>query len=132
MRERLMYVEAKARGHAGEAWVGLVSFSKTGATLYFNGRAYRTLNGSCYTANYCDVETGEPFWISGVKKRGTNRHPFGSGVIKVDRRAVSALLERLSAVAFDCSRYVVGDAADTSGRRAEWHEQENARLADDS
>jgi hypothetical protein len=29
--------------------------------------------------NYCDVDTDEDFWVSGVKKVGTDRHWAGSG-----------------------------------------------------
>jgi hypothetical protein len=121
-----MYVEEKDGGHSGEAWIGLVSFSKTGATLYFNGRAYRSLKGRGFTANYADVETGEQFWITGVKRRGTNRHQFGSGVIHVDRRAMPMLLKVLGTSALDPARFPVGDAIDTSVRRGELHEKENA------
>ncbi len=122
-----MYLEAKTSGHNGEAWIGLVSFSKTGATIYFNGRAYSGPTGNGY-----DTETGEPYWISGVKKRATNRHPFGSGRIRVDRPAVAALLAYLGATELDSSRYVVADAADTSVRRAEFHQQANEVLRQES
>jgi hypothetical protein len=128
MQERLMYVEAKGEGHSGEAWIGFVSFSKTGATLYFNGRAYRSLKGRGFSANYGDVESGEQFWISGVKKRGTNRHQFGSGVIHVDRRAIPTLLKVLGASVLDLARFVVGDVIDTATRRDELHEMENSAL----
>jgi hypothetical protein len=121
MHERLMYVEAKSGGHNGEAWIGLVSFSKTGATLYFNGRAYRSLRGRGFIANHYDGETGEPFWISGVKRRGTNRHQLGSGAIHVERRAVPLLLEILGRSTLDPGRFVVGEAVNTSARRAEMH-----------
>ena len=127
MRERLMYVEAKTSGHSGEAWIGLVSFSKTGSTLYFNGRAYRSLKGRGYIANYYDVETGEPFWISGVKKRGTNRHGFGGGRIHVERRALPRLLAVLAARSLDRSVFVVADASETATKRGELHDNENKR-----
>jgi hypothetical protein len=119
MQERLMYVEAKDGGHSGDAWIGFVSFSKTGAALYFIGRAYRSLKGRGVAANYADVETAERFWISGVKKGGTNRHKFGSGVIHVDRRAAPLLLRLLGASVLDPARFVVGEPVDTSARRGE-------------
>jgi hypothetical protein len=128
-RERLLYVECKTGGHAGEAWIGLVTFSKAGTTIYFNGLAYRSLKGRGFSANYADVETGEEYWITGVKKRGTNRHRFGSGLIHVDRRAVSPLLKHLGEDKLDPRRFVVGDAAETEPRLAELHEKEHRTLA---
>ncbi len=130
MQERLMYVENKSAGHGGEAWIGFVSFSKTGSTVYFNGRAYGRVGGRGISGNFADSETGEEFWISGVKKRGTNRHRFGSGIIRVDRRAVPALLKQLGATTLDRARFVTSDAADTSSRRRELHERENTALDD--
>ena len=123
-----MYVENKSGGDSGEAWIGFVSFSKSRTTIYFNGRAYRSLKGSGISANFVDIETGEQFWISGVKKRGTNRHRFGSGIIHVDRRAVSALLAELQVQELDPSRFVVADAAATQEKRREFHRKENERL----
>lgn len=128
MKERLMYVENKSGGDSGEAWIGLVSFSKSGTTIYFNGRAYRSLKGRGISANFVDIETGKQFWISGVKKRGTNRHRCGSGIIHVDRGAVSALLAELKVQKLDPSRFVVADAAPTQEKRAEFHRKQNERL----
>jgi hypothetical protein len=128
MKERLMYVEAITSNRDGEAWIGLVSFSKTGATLYFNGCAY-SVNSKGASAYCCNTETGARCWISGVKKRGTNRHRFGTGKIRVDRRAVPALIAYLGATELDSTRYVVADAADTATRRAELHQKANESLA---
>jgi len=79
----LRYVELK-NGYAdnGPAWIGYVTASKSGRTLYFNGRALRKFKGQdrdCNGGNYCDMETAESFWISGVKKDGCDRHWAGSG-----------------------------------------------------
>ncbi len=125
MNQKLMYVERKSGGHRGCAWIGLVSFSRTGATLFFNGRAHRSLKGSGISGNYADIETGEEFWISGVKKRGTNRHQFGGGAVFVDRAAVSALLQKLATSALDPASFVVSDAEDTTARRISLHHKEN-------
>jgi len=45
-----------------------VSFSKTGRSLYYRGRTFRSLNGAGFKANFYDVESGEHYWISGPKK----------------------------------------------------------------
>jgi hypothetical protein len=44
-----------------------------------------------------DVKTGEAFWVSGVKKSGSNRHWAGSGPVQIDddaRAEYQALLAR--------------------------------------
>jgi hypothetical protein len=72
MKPRIMYVECKAEGLSGPARIGRVTFSKTGRSIYYGGKTFRSLKGG-YKANYYDVETGEQYWISGPKKDGTDR-----------------------------------------------------------
>ena len=87
----LMYIELKS-GYAdnGPAWIGFVMTSKTKKTVYFNDHAFQKWNGA--NSNYYDVESGDEYWISGVKKRESNRHWAGKGKIKLDRRAVDQFL----------------------------------------
>ncbi len=96
MKHRLMYIELKA-GFAdnGPAWIGYASFSKTGATIYFNGQAFRSLKGSGIGANYFDIETGDEYWISGIKKNGEDRHWAGGGTVMIDRAAVKSYLSEV-------------------------------------
>lgn len=70
MKSRVMYIESKAGGLTGPARIGRVTFSKTGATVYYLGRAFQTLKGSGFKSNYFDVETGAHYWISGPRKDG--------------------------------------------------------------
>ena len=105
MIRALMYIELKS-GYCddGPAWIGYVKPSKSGQTLYWNDHAFQKCIG--VGANYVDIETGEEYWISGVKTRGTNRHWAGRGVIQIDRRAVDEYLAltgqtQLSAHAFE-------------------------------
>ena len=88
----IKYIELKT-GYAdnGPAWIGNVKESKTGKTIYFNNHAFQKCQG--IQGNYYDIETGEEYWISGVKKRESNRHWAGHGKIMLDRRAVPELLE---------------------------------------
>jgi hypothetical protein len=72
MRTRIMYIEDKSDGLIGPARIGRVSFSKSGRTLYYSGRSFRSLGGG-YKANYYDVETGDEFWISGPRRDGRDR-----------------------------------------------------------
>src|SRR5256885_1002633 len=57
--------------------------------------------------NYVDMETGESFWISGVKKNGEDRHWAGSGNVLVEAAAVAEYLKTIKAKALDASRYEV-------------------------
>jgi hypothetical protein len=87
MRPRVMYVELKT-GYAdnGPAWIGWVKFSKAGATVYYRGKALGRGHG--VSGNYFDVETGEEYWVSGVKKNREDRHWAGSGPVLIDPDAV--------------------------------------------
>jgi len=73
MIPRIMYIECKTGGLSGPARIGRASFSKSGATLHYAGREFRSLAGAAFKANYFDVETGEHFWISGCRKDGADR-----------------------------------------------------------
>lgn len=70
MKTRIMYIECKAEGMVGPARIGRVTFSKTGATLYYAGKSFQSLKGSGFKSNYFDIETGDRYWISGPKRNG--------------------------------------------------------------
>ena len=91
MIKDLMYIELKT-GYSddGPAWIGYVKTSKTKKTIYFNDQAFQKQNG-CYS-NYVDIETGDEYWISGLKKKESNRHWAGHGKIMIDQRAVDEYL----------------------------------------
>ncbi|MCQ4726653.1 mannose-1-phosphate guanylyltransferase [Anaerotignum faecicola] len=92
MIKDLMYIELKT-GYSddGPAWIGYVKTSKSRKTVYFNDRAFQKRTG--YYFNYEDVENGDKYWISGVKKRESNRHWAGRGKIIIDKRAVDWYLK---------------------------------------
>ena len=71
-RSRIMYIEYKGDGLVGPARIGRVTYSKTGSTLYYKGKAFQSLKGLGFKANYFDVETQEQYWISGPRKDGTD------------------------------------------------------------
>ncbi len=87
-RRRVMYVENKNGLIDGvQGRIGWVSFSKTGQTVHYQGRTLQKGNG--VSGNSFDVESGEEYWVSGVKRRGSNAHPAESGVsIEVDPDAL--------------------------------------------
>ena len=94
MKPQTKYIEQKS-GFSGNgpAWIGLVSFSKSGKTIYFNGRAFKSLNGTGISGNYYDLESGNEYWISGVKKDMSDRHKFGGGKIFVEKRILDDYLK---------------------------------------
>jgi hypothetical protein len=82
MKTRIMYIECKGNEISGPARIGRVTFSKSGKSLYYQGRTFHTLSGRGFKANYLDWECGEQYWISGCKKRGGDR--LYSGTIEID------------------------------------------------
>lgn len=94
MKSEIKYIELKSGfSDDGPAWIGLASFSKSGKTIYFNGKAFQTLNGNGIAGNYFEIETGDEYWISGVKKNQTDRHKFGGGKIFVEKRILNEYLK---------------------------------------
>ncbi|WDI31353.1 hypothetical protein PUV54_15495 [Hyphococcus flavus] len=80
-----MYIEDKSTGLNGPARIGRVTYSKSGKSLTYAGRTFRSLKGSGFKANYFDVETGEEFWISGPRKDGADRlYPESSAPVIID------------------------------------------------
>ena len=78
-----MYVELKSdHGDNGPAWIGRVKFSKTGRTIYYRGLTLQ--RGNVIGGNHFDVETGNEYWVSGIKKNGQDRHNAGSGPVEID------------------------------------------------
>ncbi len=84
MQPRIMYIECKSDPDelGGPARIGRVSFSKTGKTLYYGGRKFQSLHGRGFKANYFDAGSGAAYWISGCKKRGSDR--LYPGLIEID------------------------------------------------
>lgn len=104
----LRYIELKS-GHSddGPAWIAYAEKSQTGRTLYFNGRGLMKLKGQRRGesgGNYIDMETGEAYWVSGVKKNGQDRHWAGLGKVLVEAAAVAEYLRTIKAKTLDTSR----------------------------
>lgn len=83
-RFRVMYIETKETGLSGPARIGRVVFSKSGRTIYYGGRAFQSLGGQGFKANFFDVATGERFWISGPRRDGADRLYGGREPIEID------------------------------------------------
>ena len=89
---RLMYVESKAGDIDGHrARIGWVTFSKSGLTIYYRGRSFTRAKGGGISGNYLEAQTGDEYWISGLKARGENTHPserrFG---VQIDDDAIES------------------------------------------
>jgi len=108
MRTEIRYIELKT-GYSdnGSAWIGKVAFSNSGRTVYFLDKAFQRQRGAA--GNYIDLETGESYWISGVKKEGTNRHWAGGGRICLDRTLVDEYLRLTNQETIDENKIVLTD-----------------------
>jgi len=80
MKSRIMYIELKESNKildsgslSNFARIGKVEFSKTGKSIYYDGKTFQSLKGRGFKANYFDIETDEEYWISGCRKDGLDR-----------------------------------------------------------
>ncbi len=128
MKDRILYVELKSGyGDDGPAWIGKAKLSKSGRTLYFNGRAFQSLKGDGVQGNYVDVETEEEYWISGAKKSQQDRHWAGSGMVLIDETVVDEYLAFTGQENLDPKRFEVVQL-DHSPVAIRIHEHENRPL----
>ena len=82
---RVMYVENKQGLVDGaRARIGWVEFSKTGRTVRYRGLSLVAIGGRGTLGNFVDEATGEEYWVSGVKQRGSNALPGGPAAPVVD------------------------------------------------
>ena len=106
----LRYIELKSGyGGSGPAWIARVQLSRSKTTVYFNGRALKKAVGGGLSGNYFDVESGEEFWISGIKKNGEDRHWAGSGIIQIEAAAVEEYLAVRKLTTLDRKSHAVTD-----------------------
>ena len=107
----IKYIELKT-GYSdnGPAWIGRVKISRSGTTVYFNDHAFQKTIG--FSGNYKDVETGEEYWISGVKKDGTDRHWAGNGKIIIDKKIIPEYLEITGDKELDKTKFIVEEIED--------------------
>lgn len=83
-RSRIMYIEDKSEGLNGPARIGRVYFSKSGKSLYYQGRVFQTLKGSGFKANYFEIDSGDHFWISGPRQDQNDRLYGGFKDVEID------------------------------------------------
>lgn len=82
-KTQIMYVECKTGDlHRGSAWITKVRFTKSGRGVYFKDRLL--IRGNGVIGNFFDDETGDEYWVSGVKKNRQDRHVHGGGPVEID------------------------------------------------
>ena len=118
MKPDLRYIELKSGfNDNGPAWIGIAEFSKSGRTVYFNGKALKSLNGKGVSGNYYDLEDRDEYWISGIKKDGTDRHWARGGKIMIDRNVVNLYLSKVNFNVLDKNRFELTDIKPTDKQK---------------
>src|SRR5258708_9610492 len=101
----LRYVELKpGLSGNGPAWIGRGRLSRSGRTVYFNGKALKRSHSQGAGSHY-DLETGESHWVSEVKKNGEDRHRWGSGKVAIEAAVVDEYLELIGSTKLDKPRF---------------------------
>lgn len=67
-----MYVELKTDGLRGIGRIARVNFSKSGKSIYYDGRTLVKAKGVPLKANYFDEESLEDYWVSSPKRDGND------------------------------------------------------------
>ena len=126
MKSKIMYIENKSEGHSGSAWIGYAEFSKSGQTVYFDNKALKKLKTVGISGNHYDIETGEEYWVSGVKKNSGDRHKYGGGKVMLEKDCVEEYLKIINAESVDQRKYIVVEVEKTDKSR--FNEIENVEL----
>ncbi|MCH5279192.1 MAG: mannose-1-phosphate guanylyltransferase [Christensenellaceae bacterium] len=107
----IKYIELKTGYHDdGPAWIGRVKMSRSGNTVYFNDHAFVKQSG--VSGNYIDIESGDEYWISGVKKNGEDRHWAGNGKIIIDSKIIPEYLEIVGDNEINKTKFIIEDIED--------------------
>lgn len=114
MKSQIKYIELKTGyNDDGPAWISKVDFSKSGKTIYFNDKAFKgNGHGTCF-----ELETGDEYWISGIKKDGTDRHWAGTGKIMIDKNIVEDYLRLVNFKELDKNHFELVDILPTNKKR---------------
>jgi len=132
MKTEIKYIELKTGfNHNGPAFIGLVSFSKSGKTLYFNGKAFQRIGSDRMRGNYYDIESGDEYWISGVKKNQSDRHIYGNGKIFVEKRILNEYLKIINSQTLNTKLYEIVEI-DEEIPISKFNEMENQKYESDS
>ena len=93
-----MYVENKNGEIDGwSARIGWVTFSRSGRSIYYRDLVLKRIKGGGTSGNYYCEKTSQEFWISGIKKRGSNAHWAEPTKIYIDPDAAADYREIVGA-----------------------------------
>lgn len=107
----IKYIELKTGyNDNGPAWIGRAKISRSGNTVYFNNHAFEKCNG--ISGNFIDIESGDEYWISSVKKNGEDRHWAGSGKIIIDSKIIPEYLEIVGDKEINKTKFIIEDIED--------------------
>lgn len=107
----IKYIELKTGyNDNGPAWIGRAKISRSGNTVYFNNHAFEKCNG--ISGNFIDIESGDEYWISSVKKNGEDRHWAGSGKIIIDSKIIPEYLEIVGEKEINKTKFIIEDIED--------------------
>ena len=108
MKEKIKYIELKSGfSDNGPAWISKIEFSKSGQTIYFNDMALKKFKTPGISGNHYNIETGEEYWISGVKKNGKDRHLYGGGKIMIDKEIIDEYLKLVDFNSIDKNQFEI-------------------------
>jgi hypothetical protein len=127
MKTDLVYVELKSGySDAGPAWIGRPSYSKSRSTIYFNKLALKKTHSPGSGGNYYESDSGDDYWVSGVKKNGEDRHWAGGGKILIDSQCIDEYLSFLGQKFLPNN--IVPSEFESSKIPTDYHKKENERL----
>lgn len=96
-----------------------------GALYIFDGKVLK--RGQGINSNHFDIENGDEYWISGVKKNGAYRHWAGSGKVHIDKSAVNDYLEIIGQTALPQHKFILVDLNNVPNKELS-NEIENSKL----
>lgn len=110
MKAEIIYVELKSGfSDNGPAWIGKGFYTSTRKTVYFNGQLFK--RGKGIAGNHFNQQNGDEYWISGVKKDGTDRHWAGGGKITLDQQSVDEYLQIISKKELPKHKFIIESLA---------------------
>jgi len=84
-----MYIESKAAGLVGPAWIGRVFYNKRGCTLRYGEKGFQSLKGR----GTREINTGDELWISGPRRDGADRLYVSNIPVDIDERRSGRILD---------------------------------------
>jgi hypothetical protein len=114
MKSEIKYIELKTGyNDDGPAWIGVVEYSKSGKSMYFNDHCFLgNGHGLC-----TDCESGQSYWISGIKRNGQDRHWAGTGKIQIEKNIINTYLQLSGIENLDLNKFELFTAKITNKQR---------------